>query len=90
MLLISVVLEKRHPSKGVSSSQDNSPTGVAVKCRQNKLFISRYFNPVHPCIANFLTALTAKCSTERSHISKEGRGKLFLSVEVQNLRILLL
>ena len=36
---------------------------------------------------NKLTALTAKCSTERSHISKGGRGKLFLSVEVQNLYI---
>ena len=31
------------------------------------------------------TVLTAKCSTERSHKSKGGRGKLFLSVEVQNL-----
>ena len=29
-------------------------------------------------------------STERSHKSKGGRGKLFLSMEVQNLHILLL
>ena len=34
-----------------------------------------------PDSANGLT----KCSTERSHIFKEGRGKPFLSVEVQNL-----
>ena len=43
---------------------------VLVKCRQNvanKLFISRYFNPVVPYILICLTALTAKCSTERSH-----------------------
>ena len=69
-------------------------TKVLVKCRQNvanKLFISRYFNPVDPCIlaTKIMTALTAKCS-ERSHISKGGRGELFLSVEVQNLHTLLL
>ena len=33
---------------------------------------------------------SAKCSTERSHMSKIGRGKLFLSVEVQNLHTILL
>ena len=52
---------------------------VLVKCRRNvanKLFISRYFNPVlrsartSLCTCNKLIALTAK---------------LFLSVEVQNL-----
>ena len=31
-----------------------------------------------------------KVSTERSHKSKGGRGKFFLSVEVQNLQKLLL
>ena len=62
---------------------------VLVKCRQNvanKLFISRHFNPVvptYPCVL-------ATNSTERSHKSKGGRGKLFLSMEVQNLHILLL
>ena len=50
---------------------------VLVKCRQNvanKIFISHYF--LYTC--NKLTALTAKCSTESSHKSKGGRGKLFL------------
>ena len=69
---------------------------VLVKCRQNvanKLFITCVFNPVHPHTCNKLTALSALLTTqttERSLMSKRGRGKLFLSVEVQNLHIILL
>jgi len=66
---------------------------VLVKCRQNvanKLFITRVFNPVHPHTCNKLTALALSAllttqSIERSYVSKRGWGKLFLSVEVQNL-----
>ena len=51
---------------------------VLVKCRQNvanKLFISPYFNPIHPCI---LATNCANSLTERSHISKGGRSELLL------------
>ena len=62
---------------------------VLLKCRQNvanKLFISRYFNPVMPLHTG---SVNGQVSTERSHKSNGGRGKLFLSVEVQNLHTIL-
>ena len=36
------------------------------------LIHSHYFNPIHPCTlaCDKLTALTAKCSTGRSHIQR--------------------
>ena len=41
----------------------------------NKLFISPYFNPIHPCI---LTTNCANGLTERCHTSKGGRSELLL------------
>ena len=55
---------------------------VLVKCRQNvanKLFISCVFNPrTSPHLQQ------TDSTTERSHMSKRGRSKLFFSVKVQN------
>ena len=54
-----------------------------------KLFITRIFNPVHPhkstCNLTALSALLITQTTERYHMPKRSRGKLFLSFEVQSL-----
>ena len=56
---------------------------VLVKCRQNVANTSRYVNPVCPC--NKLTALTAKCSTERSPIQRRSRQAVSLCGGTENL-----
>jgi len=64
---------------------------VLVKCRQNvanKLLITRFFNPVRPPLRQ---TDSNKCSktTERPHMPKRDRGKLFLSVKLQNVHTIL-